>query len=121
MSNKSAQHGRCTGSEVRGAAGKGGTEPMMRLRHMVRLSPSPMEARALSPMDEVTFAPMDALADGLGGLDTSQTKPLNEVMNGSYNYFSEGDLLLAKVTPCFENGKKGDWRTIVKLCRIRNI
>ncbi len=100
MSNESAQHGGCTGSEVRGA------EPMMRLRHMVRLGPSPVEARALSPMDEVTFAPMDALADGLGGLDTSQTKPLNEVMNGSYNYFSEGDLLLAKVTPCFENGKK---------------
>ncbi|WP_338530618.1 restriction endonuclease subunit S [Nitratireductor thuwali] len=26
--------------------------------------------------------------------------------SGSYNFFAEGDLLLAKVTPCFENGKK---------------
>ena len=28
------------------------------------------------------------------------------MVSGSYNYFAEGDLLLAKVTPCFENGKK---------------
>ena len=79
---------------------------VMRLRHMVRLGPSPMEVQFLCPTDEVTFAPMDALADGLGGLDASRAKPLSEVVNGSYNYFSEGDVLLAKVTPCFENGKK---------------
>jgi restriction endonuclease S subunit len=49
---------------------------------------------------------MEAIADGLGGLDTSITKTLEEVGSGSYSYFAEGDLLLAKVTPCFENGKK---------------
>jgi len=49
---------------------------------------------------------MEALADGLGGLDTSRFRPLEEVRSGSYSYFAEGDLLLAKVTPCFENGKK---------------
>ncbi|WP_354539429.1 hypothetical protein [Roseovarius sp. MBR-6] len=49
---------------------------------------------------------MDALSDGLGGLDTSLTRPLNEVAAGSYNFFANGDLLVAKVTPCFENGKK---------------
>jgi type I restriction enzyme S subunit len=26
---------------------------------------------------------------------------------GSYTYFAEGDVLLAKITPCFENGKLG--------------
>ena len=25
----------------------------------------------------------------------------------SYTYFAEGDVLLAKITPCFENGKLG--------------
>lgn len=35
-----------------------------------------------------------------------RTKPLNEVV-GSYTYFGEGDVLLAKITPCFENGKLG--------------
>jgi len=28
-------------------------------------------------------------------------------VNGSYTYFAEGDVLLAKITPCFENGKLG--------------
>lgn len=36
----------------------------------------------------------------------SQTKSLDEVV-GSYTYFAEGDVLLAKITPCFENGKLG--------------
>jgi type I restriction enzyme S subunit len=33
-------------------------------------------------------------------------KPLGEVA-GSYTYFADGDVLLAKITPCFENGKLG--------------
>ena len=49
---------------------------------------------------------MDAIADGLGGLDATQVRSLFEVERGSYNYFRDGDILLAKVTPCFENGKK---------------
>ena len=32
------------------------------------------------------------------------SKPLVEV-SGSYTYFADGDVLLAKITPCFENGK----------------
>jgi len=34
------------------------------------------------------------------------TKRLDEVTT-SYTYFKDGDVLLAKVTPCFENGKAG--------------
>ena len=33
-------------------------------------------------------------------------KPLASVV-GSYTYFADGDVLLAKITPCFENGKLG--------------
>jgi len=36
----------------------------------------------------------------------TQTKPLSSVV-GSYTYFADGDVLLAKITPCFENGKLG--------------
>lgn len=79
---------------------------IIRLRHLVKIGPRPALPSELGDDAEVTFAPMDSLADGLGGLDTSITRPLNEVMAGSYNYFANGDLLLAKVTPCFENGKK---------------
>lgn len=78
----------------------------IRLRHLVKVGPRPTIAHLLSEDAEVTFAPMDALADGLGGLDATLTRPLSEVASGSYNFFADGDLLLAKVTPCFENGKK---------------
>ncbi len=36
----------------------------------------------------------------------TQTKPLAAV-SGSYTYFADGDVLMAKITPCFENGKLG--------------
>ena len=32
------------------------------------------------------------------------TKPLKEVYK-SYQYFEDNDVIFAKVTPCFENGK----------------
>ena len=78
----------------------------MRLRHLVTIGPRPPIRTELHPDADVTFVPMEAIANGLGGLDISQTRPFIEVVSGSYNYFAEGDLLLAKVTPCFENGKK---------------
>jgi type I restriction enzyme, S subunit len=78
----------------------------MRLRSLVRLNPPKSETAHLADATEVTFAPMEAISDELGGLDASNVRPLFEVANGSYSYFAEGDILLAKVTPCFENGKK---------------
>jgi restriction endonuclease S subunit len=79
---------------------------MTRLRYVVRLNPSKSEAGDLGNYEDVTFAPMEALADGLGGLDLSLSRPALELGENNYSYFAEGDLLLAKVTPCFENGKK---------------
>lgn len=79
---------------------------MTRLRFSVRLNPSKSEAGELATYGDVTFAPMDSLADGLGGLDMSLEKPATDLAAGNYSYFAEGDLLIAKVTPCFENGKK---------------
>lgn len=35
-----------------------------------------------------------------------ETRPLSAVA-GSYTYFADGDVLVAKITPCFENGKLG--------------
>ena len=89
------------------------TSSGMRLRFMVRIAPSPIEIKGLGADDQVTFVPMDAIADGLGGLAATSTKPLGEVSQRGYNYFAEGDILLAKVTPCFENGKKAVGRGLV--------
>lgn len=54
----------------------------------------------------VSFAPMEDLGIDRKFLNASQTKPLASVV-GSYTYFADGDVLLAKITPCFENGKLG--------------
>src|SRR5690606_1056915 len=54
----------------------------------------------LNETDEVTFLPMDKIKDGYF---IENTEPLSKY-NSSYNPFAEGDILIAKVTPCFENG-----------------
>ena len=46
---------------------------------------------------------MEAVGE-FGGIDLGSTKELSEVANG-YTYFRDGDVLVAKITPCFENGK----------------
>jgi type I restriction enzyme, S subunit len=46
---------------------------------------------------------MEAIGEQ-GELDTSRTKMLSEVSSG-YTYLAEGDVCIAKITPCFENGK----------------
>ena len=79
---------------------------MTRLRHVLRLNPSRGKHGAPATAGEVTFAPMEALKDGVGGLDVSRTGASDALSQGSYNFFADGDVLLAKVTPCFENGKK---------------
>jgi type I restriction enzyme S subunit len=39
------------------------------------------------------------------GLDPSATRLTREVRRKSYRYFEENDVIMAKITPCFENGK----------------
>lgn len=54
----------------------------------------------------MSFVPMEDLGISQKNLVPKQTKPLDDVA-GSYTYFADGDVLLAKITPCFENGKLG--------------
>ena len=73
-----------------------------RLRYLAQLDP-PTPAHLRTSSEEVSFLPMDAVGDD-GSLDMTLTRPAQEVASG-YTYAADGDLLLAKVTPCFENGK----------------
>lgn len=52
---------------------------------------------------DYTFVPMEAIGEDWS-LDISRRRVGKEVFTG-YSYFGEDDILLAKVTPCFENGK----------------
>ena len=66
-----------------------------------KLIPSNLQAN-----DTVSFLPMEDLEIKAGYAEPKQTRLLSEVQ-GSYTFFAEDDVLLAKVTPCFENGKVG--------------
>ncbi len=71
------------------------------------IKPPKSEARArLADADEVSFAPMEDLGIGVKYLQPYRSRRFGEV-SGGYTYFADGDVLLAKITPCFENGKLG--------------
>jgi type I restriction enzyme S subunit len=74
-----------------------------RLRFVVELNPSKSELAKLPKDTEVSFLPMEAIGDD-GSLNLEKTRALQEVETG-YTYFRDGDVTVAKITPCFENGK----------------
>ena len=78
-----------------------------KLGDVFEIKPPKKEAKEkLADSDFVTFLPMEDLGITSKIIQPTQTRTLNEV-SGSYTYFAENDVLLAKITPCFENGKIG--------------
>ena len=53
---------------------------------------------------EISFVPMSDVSEQNYYFEPKQTRRISEVYKG-YTYFAENDVLLAKITPCFENGK----------------
>lgn len=83
------------------------------LGELCTIKPPKAEARSrLRDTDPVSFVPMEDLGIGVKALIPTRTRALGEV-SGSYTYFADGDVLLAKITPCFENGKLGVARGLV--------
>lgn len=74
-----------------------------RLKFVVQLNPSRSEVSDRDRSEEVSFLPMEAVGDD-GSLSLEQTRPIAAVETG-YTYFRDGDVTIAKITPCFENGK----------------
>jgi len=83
-----------------------------RLRFVVEINPSKSEVAKLTPDTEVSFLPMEAIGDD-GSLNLERTRPIQEVGSG-YTYFREDDVAVAKITPCFENGKGAVMRGLVE-------
>ena len=54
----------------------------------------------------VSFLPMSDMSENEMYFEAKDSKYLKDVGSG-YTYFRDGDVLVAKVTPCFENGKGG--------------
>jgi len=53
--------------------------------------------------DLVTFLPMENVSE-TGVIDCSIKKAISDVRTG-FSSFAKGDVVVAKITPCFENGK----------------
>ena len=74
-----------------------------RLRFIAEINPSKIEIAQLDREMEVSFLPMESIGED-GTLKLDRTRSIGEVESG-YTYFCEGDVVIAKITPCFENGK----------------
>ena len=59
--------------------------------------------REHSDQDEVVFLPMENISED-GEIDCSIKQPIAKVKTG-FSSFAKNDVVVAKITPCFENGK----------------
>src|SRR4051794_26424281 len=75
---------------------------LKRLRFVAELNPSKSEVAGLKRETIVSFLPMEAIGDD-GSLSLERERTLGE-LEGGYTYFRDGDIAIAKITPCFENG-----------------
>ena len=75
------------------------------------IKPSKEEVQDYEPDTIVSFVPMAAINTFDATFDVTEERRLEEVMSG-FTYFRDNDVLLAKITPCFENGKAGIARNL---------
>ncbi|MBL7176052.1 MAG: restriction endonuclease subunit S [Desulfobacteraceae bacterium] len=69
-----------------------------------------MELGLINPRNEAddnidaAFIPMPLISDKYGALPNFEVRPWKDIRKG-FTHFAEGDVALAKITPCFQNGK----------------
>jgi type I restriction enzyme S subunit len=73
-----------------------------RLREIAKLNPRHTET--LESSTPVSFVPMSAVTAETASTTVGEERRYSEVSKG-YTPFIDGDILVAKITPCFENGK----------------
>jgi len=73
------------------------------IEEVATVNPRPQNRILESLQRPVSFLAMSAVSEN-GNVIAEEKHPLVEVMRG-HTYFERGDILLAKITPCMENGK----------------
>ena len=75
-----------------------------RLKFIAKLNPSKSASGYVATqVDKVVFLPMECVSTD-GKVDQSNHERICDLWKG-FTYFAKGDVLVAKITPCFENGK----------------
>jgi len=77
---------------------------MVELREVCEINPKKSQISHLDRAVQVSFVPMADVNENEMYFNAKETRELDGVFKG-YTYFQNDDVLLAKVTPCFENGK----------------
>jgi type I restriction enzyme, S subunit len=75
------------------------------------IRPKKSETKGFGNID-VSFIPMATVKEHQMFFNSNESKKIDEVYSG-YTYFKDNDVLLAKVTPCFENGKSSIARNLI--------
>ncbi|MBF1802192.1 restriction endonuclease subunit S [Alloalcanivorax profundimaris] len=61
---------------------------------------------------KASFVPMPLITTSYHGYHGHETKPWGKIKKG-YTHFADGDVALAKITPCFENSKAAVFRGLI--------
>lgn len=78
--------------------------PQKKLDNIAIINPSKAEIKAL-PLDTmISFVEMSSVSEQ-GYIAHKEDRLLKDVKKGGYRYFKENDIIVAKITPCMENGK----------------
>ena len=77
--------------------------PFKRLRFLTYRMTQQDVGSLLDASSEVPFLPMRAIGER-GQIEPSENRSVDDVRSG-YTLFADGDVVVAKITPCFENGK----------------
>jgi type I restriction enzyme S subunit len=75
------------------------------LSYVAELSPR----NEVSDDTQVSFAPMATIPEKYGEAHRAELRRWGEVRKG-FTHFAEGDVVVAKITPCFQNGKSAVMR-----------
>ena len=71
-----------------------------RIKDVAELNPKFSDSFSFNNNDEVSFCPMECIGQGYM---TPTISTIDRVKNG-YTFFADGDIVMAKVTPCLTNG-----------------
>ena len=80
--------------------------PLVEVEKACIVNPQKSEMPMLDGETAVSFVPMSDMGENRMYFVPKEYKKLKEVSSG-YTYFQNDDVLIARVTPCFENGKAG--------------
>ena len=78
--------------------------PVETIDVVVQVNPKLAAADRPDLNEIVCFVPMAAVSEETLSIEAQAERPFSEVAKG-YTPFKRGDVLVAKITPCFENGK----------------